>query len=120
MCEHGRILHHLKQGITNPRNSIVLVGYQASYTLGRRLQEQQTRVRIFGDWFERQAEVVSLQAFSAHADRNDLIAYVRALRPKKTFLVHGEQEPREALAEALRAEKLGDVFLPTKGDKVEL
>ena len=120
MCEHGRILHHLKQGITNPRNSIVLVGYQASYTLGRRLQEQQTRVRIFGDWFERQAEVVSLQAFSAHADRNDLIAYVRALRPQKTFLVHGEQEGREALAEALRAEKLGDVFLPTKGDKVEL
>jgi metallo-beta-lactamase family protein len=120
MCEHGRILHHLKQGITNPRNCIVLVGYQASYTLGRRLQEQQTRVRIFGDWFERQAEVVSLHAFSAHADRNDLIQYVRSVRPKKTYLVHGEQEAREALAAALRAEKLGEIFLPTKGDVVEL
>ncbi len=120
MCEHGRILHHLKQGITNPRNSIVLVGYQAAYTLGRRLQEQQTKVRIFGDWFERQAEGASLQAFSAHADRNDLIAYVRAVRPKKTFLVHGEQDARQALAEALRAENLGEVHLPVKGDVVEL
>ena len=120
MCEHGRILHHLKAGISDPRNAIVLVGYQASHTLGRRLQEQQTKVRIFGDWFERKAEVTSLHAFSAHADRNDLIRYVKAVRPRKTYLVHGEQEPREALAAALRAENSGDVYLPTKGDVVEL
>lgn len=120
MCEHGRILHHLKAGITNPRNTIVLVGYQASYTLGRRLQEQQTRIRIFGDWFERQAEVTSLHAFSGHADRNDLIRYVKAVGPKKTFLVHGEADQRAALAEALRAEQAGEVYTPKKGDVVEL
>lgn len=120
MCEHGRILHHLKAGITNPRNTIALVGYQASYTLGRRLQEQQTKIRIFGDWFERQAEVATLHAFSAHADRNDLLAFARAARAKKIFLVHGEQDQRESLASALRAEKLGDVFLPVKNDVVEL
>lgn len=120
MCEHGRILHHLKAGITNPRNTIALVGYQAAHTLGRRLQEQQTRVRIFGDWFERQAEVTSLHAFSGHADRNDLIRYAKAARAKRIFLVHGEADQRAALAEALRAEQAGEVFLPARHDVVEL
>jgi metallo-beta-lactamase family protein len=120
MCEHGRILHHLKAGISDPRNAIVLVGYQAAHTLGRRLQEQQEKVRIFGDWFERRAEVTSLHAFSGHADRNDLIAYAKGAQARKIFLVHGEQDQREALAEALRKAQSGEVFLPRKGDVVEL
>ena len=120
MCEHGRILHHLKQGIGDPRNSVVIVGYQAEYTLGRRLVEKQTEVKIFGDLFERKAEVAVLNAFSAHADRNELIDYVRQVGPRKVFLVHGEQEPRESLAEALRSELGCDVHLPVRGDVVEL
>ena len=92
MCEHGRILHHLKQGIGDPRNSVVIVGFQAGHTLGRRLVEGETEVRIFGDLLPRRAEVAVLDAFSAHAGRSELIDYVRALRPPRTSLVHGEPE----------------------------
>lgn len=120
MCEHGRILHHLKHGIQDPRNSIVIVGYQAQHTLGRRLVERQDEVRIFGETFERKANVQVLNAFSAHADRNDLINYAKLVRPNKVFLVHGEQKPREALAEALGKEGISDVVLPSSGDRFEL
>lgn len=120
MCEHGRILHHLKADVSDARNTIVIVGYQAEHTLGRRLVEKQEEVRIFGDTFERKADVVVLNAFSAHADRNDLLAYVRKVRPGRTVLVHGETKPREALAETLRDEGLGDVFLPARGDSITL
>lgn len=120
MCEHGRILHHLKAEIENPRTSVAIVGYQAQHTLGRRLVEKQDVVRIFGDTFERRAEVKVINAFSAHADRNDLIQYVRAIRPQRTFLVHGEQDARVALAQAIRDEQLSEVFLPERGDKVDL
>ena len=120
MCEHGRILHHLKAGISDPRTTIVIVGFQAEHTLGRRLVERQEEVRIFGERFKRKASVKVLNAFSAHADRNDLLAYVRTVRPAKTYLVHGEQRQREALAAGIRDEGLGEVFLPTRGDSVEL
>jgi metallo-beta-lactamase family protein len=120
MCEHGRILHHLKHGIENDRNTIVIVGYQAAHTLGRRLVEQQTEVRIFGDTFQRRAPVVVLDAFSAHADRNDLVRYAASSQAKKIYLVHGETEAREALAETLRAQLGVEVFLPRRGDSVEI
>lgn len=120
MCEHGRILHHLKRGIEDPRTSIAIVGYQAEHTLGRRLVEKQKEVRIFGDTFERRAEVHVLNSFSAHADRNDLLAYARQVKAGKTFLVHGETRSRKALAEALTEEGLGEVHLPKRGDVFEL
>ena len=120
MCENGRILHHLKHGITNPLNTILIVGFQAVHTLGRRLVDQETQVKIFGDVFERKAEVVALNAFSAHADRNDLLEYVRRVKPAKTFLVHGEADQRQAFAQTLRAENLGEVFTPSQGQAVEL
>ncbi len=120
MCEHGRILHHLKHGIGDPRNAVAIVGYQASYTLGRRLVEGDRQVRIFGDMFDVRATIHTLNAFSAHADRNDLIEYVQAVRPRRTFLVHGEEAARTALAGALRARNLGEVFTPARGDSVEL
>lgn len=120
MCEHGRILHHLKHGIGNPNNTVVIVGYQAPHTLGRRLVEQQPVVRIFGEDFERRASVSVLDAFSAHADRNDLVDYAKKSGAKKIYLVHGEAEAREALAEALRAETKAEVFLPKRGDGVDV
>ncbi len=120
MCEHGRVLHHLKQCIANPLSTILIVGFQAQLTLGRRLVDGETKVRIFGDWHERKAEVVVLNAFSAHADRNDLLNYVGHIRPKKVYLVHGETDQRDALADALRLQKTGDVFTPSQGDVVEV
>lgn len=120
MCEHGRILHHLKSGVGDEANSIVIVGYQAEYTLGRRIVEGDKILKIFGDDFPLHAKVHVLDAFSAHADRNELIAYARAVRPKAVFLVHGEEEPRISLAEALRNEQFCDVYTPMRGDSFDL
>lgn len=121
MCEYGRILHHLKHGIEDERNTVVIVGFQAAHTLGRRLVEGVDEVRIFGDMFERKAQVKVLNAFSAHADRNDLLDYVRHVKPRRICLAHGEQSQREALAETLRQEQLAEeVLLPTTGESVEL
>lgn len=121
MCEYGRILHHLKHGIENPNNTIVMVGFQAAHTLGRRLVEQQEEVKIFGDVFKRKAEVKVLNAFSAHADRNDLIDYVKRVKPHTVCLAHGESSQREALAEALRDQKLAEeIVLPVNEEVLEL
>lgn len=120
MCEHGRILHHLKAGIADEKNSIVIVGYQAEQTLGRRLVDGEKQVRVFGDLYNVKAEVANLDAFSAHADRNELLEYFRKLRPKRIALVHGEQKQRDALAQTIRDEKIADVFLPKRGDTLDL
>ena len=120
MCEHGRILHHLKHGIENPDNTVVIVGYQAAHTLGRRLVEGQKQVRIFGDMFDREAEVEVLDAFSAHADRTDLLTYAADSKARRIYLVHGEADAREALAEDLRRQTGAEVFLPKRGDSVEI
>ena len=120
MCEHGRILHHLKHGIENPLNTILIVGFQAVNTLGRRLVNQETKIKIFGDWFERKAEVVELNAFSAHADRNELLEYIRQVKPQVTYLVHGEADQRTAFADTIRKEGLGEVHAPAKGAVVTL
>ncbi len=120
MCEHGRILHHLKHAVEDERNSIVIVGFQAHNTLGRRIVERQPEIRIFGDTFRLKAEVTVLNAFSAHADRDELIAYAKAVQPRKIFLVHGEETQRQALAEHLRAAQKAPVFTPARGDIVEL
>ena len=120
MCEHGRILHHLKHGVGSPRNLIAIVGYQASYTLGRRLVEGAEEVRIFGDIFQRRAEVEVLPAFSAHAGRTELIDYAKQVKPKSIYLVHGEQDQREALAEGLLTAGFARVHLPKRGDVAEL
>lgn len=102
MCEHGRILHHLKNNIEDERNIILIVGYQAKNTLGRKLVEKQEIVNIFGQPYERKAEVVVLNEFSAHADRNDLIAFTEKVSPERIFLVHGEENQMEPLGKSLR------------------
>jgi len=118
MCEHGRILHHLKHGIENEKNLVLMVGYQAVYTLGRKLQNGEKSVRIYGDTFAVKAEIQTLNAFSAHADRLELFRYVKAAKPKKVYLVHGEQDQREAFAKLLRDQLKLDVELPENGDAV--
>jgi metallo-beta-lactamase family protein len=104
MCEAGRILHHLLHNIEDPNNTILIVGYMAENTLGRKIQEKQPQVKIFGDQYKLRAEVKVLNTFSAHADYQDILDYVGQLnyqRLKTIFLVHGEQNAQSQLKNLL-------------------
>jgi metallo-beta-lactamase family protein len=122
MCEGGRILHHLRNNLDKDTTTILLVGYQARGTLGRRLQEGARKVRVFGIEHGVWARVETLHTFSAHADRSDLLWFVKSLspRPRTIFLVHGDPSDRTALKEALRAEGIDRVECPEYGDEHEL
>ena len=124
MCEGGRILHHLQSGLGDPRNSVVIVGFQAQHTLGRRLVEHRSRVRVFGVERDVAARVHVVNGLSAHADRDDLVAFARATAQggnlRHVVLVHGEDTPRRMLAESLREVGLPDVRIGRPGDKLEL
>ncbi len=122
MCEAGRILHHLKHNIEDSRSTILIVGYQAPDTLGRRLVEQRPQVRILGQEFTLKAKVVVLNGLSSHGDHGDLL---RSLSPllgtaRQVRLVHGELERAAALAEGLRAIGFADVAIPERGESVAL
>jgi len=106
MMEHGRILHHLKNRIADHRNTILVTGWQAPYTLGRRIVEKQPVVKIFGEEYPLKAKVEILTGFSGHADREGLLAWASAMKkkPGQTFVVHGEEKSAEAFAGALRTE----------------
>lgn len=108
MCEAGRIRHHLKHNLWDKKNSIVFVGYQAEGTLGRALIDGEKTVTLFGEGISVNAEIHSLQGFSGHADQNGLFAWISHFKkpPKQLFLVHGEEESKQALAELIE-EKLG-------------
>ncbi len=122
MCEAGRVLHHLKAAIENAKNTVLIVGYQAQHTLGRRLVEKRARVRIFGVERERRAEVVVLNGFSAHADQGDLIAYTEATRERgklaKVMLVHGDPNPQSILTGLLGKHGFKDVIAPASGMRI--
>jgi metallo-beta-lactamase family protein len=121
MCESGRILHHLRNNIEDPRNTILIVGFVAKNTLGRRIVERNDTVRIFGQERMLRAEVVVINAFSAHADRNELLDYVAPLkgRLKRIFIVHGDEDQSESLS-ALLKEKGFPVHMPYPEETVEL
>ena len=123
MCEAGRILHHLKNNIEDPRNTVLIVGWQAPYTLGRRLVERQPVVKIFGEEYHLKARVETINGFSAHADRNGLLGYARALgaeRLKTTFVVHGEEPSSLALADGLRDLGATHALVPKLGKEYDL
>src|SRR6185437_1458116 len=122
MCEAGRVLHHLKHNIEDPHSTILIAGYQAADTLGRRLVERRPEVRILGRSLALKAEVVVLNGLSSHADHGDL---VRALTPlagtaRQVRLVHGEPERATALADSLRTAGFVEVAIPERGDKTLL
>ncbi len=120
MCEAGRILHHLKNNIEDTRNTILLVGYMAANTLGKKIVDKARRVRIFGVEYELNAEVVVINAFSAHADKEDLVNFVLGCLPlKKVFLVHGDEDQAQILADAL-LEKGIRAHIPYKDEEVLL
>lgn len=121
MCEHGRILHHLKNNIEDPKNVVLIVGYQAQHTLGRKLVDGQKQVNIFGDPYKVKASVYVMDAFSGHADRSDLLEYIGRIEGlKKIFLVHGEKDQLSAFAEALKENGYDDVFIPKYGEEIEI
>jgi metallo-beta-lactamase family protein len=118
MCEGGRVVHHLKHAIQDEANVIVFVGFQAEHTLGRKLVEGWDVVPIFGVPTPRRAQVVKFNGLSAHADRHDLLAYVRAIDPppSKVFIVHGEEKQALSLATAIQAEHPRiEVTVPHRG-----
>ena len=107
MAEAGRIVHHLKIGAANPRNTILIVGFQAEHTLGRRIVERQPVLKIHGEDIPLRARVEVLDGYSAHADRTELTTWLDAVRAtspamRGVYLVHGEPGPQDALAEQLR------------------
>ena len=122
MCEGGRILHHLRNSIEDPRNLILITGFQAVNTLGRRLVERHSEVKIFGEPMRLRAEVATLNALSGHADQQELINWVRPIAPKLkgVFLVHGEPPAQQALASALREQLQIRAVYPTRGQSVAL
>lgn len=121
MCEAGRILHHLRNNIGDPNNMILIVGFQAEHTLGRRIVERQSRVRIFGMEHDLEAEVRVINAYSGHADMNGLDAFALASKDtvKNVYLVHGEPDQSNAMAERLREQGL-HVNVPQRGDFFDL
>jgi metallo-beta-lactamase family protein len=122
MVESGRILHHLAHGIGDHRNLVLFVGFQAEHTLGRRIERGQDKVRIHGQEYERRAEVESITGYSAHADRDELRAWVRRLAGpiRRAFVVHGEPRALEAMATLLREEGVRDVRVPKHGESFDL
>lgn len=123
MCEAGRILHHLYNNISDPRNTVLIIGYQAQFTLGRKLVEQEKTVSIFGDAVERKCEVVVLNSFSGHADRNELLDYFSHFDKnelRKIFLVHGDLDQSEKFSKGLSESGFKNISIPNRLDTVEI
>jgi metallo-beta-lactamase family protein len=122
MAEVGRILHHLKNNIENPKNTILIVSWQAPHTLGRRLADREKRVKIFGEVYHRRAEVATIGGLSAHAGQHFLAEYARAVQEqvKKVFLVHGEHRGAEPLTEILKDMGIPDVYFPEPHTAVDI
>jgi metallo-beta-lactamase family protein len=124
MCEAGRVLHHLKAAVEDPKNAVLIVGFQAPHTLGRRIVERRPRVKIFGVERDLRAEVVVMNGFSAHADQKDLVGYVGEARKdgrlKNVVLVHGEPGPQKVLAGLLGEGGGLRVAAPAAGERLQV
>ncbi|MBA3315343.1 MAG: MBL fold metallo-hydrolase [Planctomycetaceae bacterium] len=118
MCEAGRVLFHLQRVVSDSRNTVLIAGYQAEGTLGRRIAERPPEVRILGRSYPLRAEVVALDGLSGHADHDELLRQLTPLAgtTAKVRLVHGELASATALAEALRKLGFGDVAVPERGE----
>jgi metallo-beta-lactamase family protein len=122
MAEAGRVLHHLRNNIEDSRNTILIVGWQAPDTLGRRLADREQRVKIYGEWFVRRADVATIGGLSAHAGQDMLIKYATNSQKtlKKIFLVHGEPAIAKVLMEKMNEAGLKDVSYPARNEEVEI
>jgi metallo-beta-lactamase family protein len=123
MAEAGRVLHHLRNNVADPRNTVLIVGYCAPHTLGRRIVEREPEVRIFGEPHPLRAHVEVMNALSAHADEPELVRFVGHLdrqRLERTFLVHGDPKAQLPLADALVAAGYARPEAPGRGESYEL
>lgn len=123
MAEAGRIRHHLKNHIGNPANLVLFIGYCAEHTLGAQILAGRSPVNIFGEPHPVRAKVASIDAFSGHADKNELMAYVRRLdgRVKKVAVIHGEESQCLAFAESLRQWRPeAEVMVPRQGEAMDV
>ncbi len=122
MCTGGRIKYHLVNNISRPQSSIMFVGYQAVGTLGRQIVDGAKKVRILGQDYQVNARIVRIHGFSAHADRNELLEWLKGLEtpPRKVFVVHGESESASGFGDYLREQTGWDVSVPAYQDEVVL
>ena len=123
MCEAGRVLHHLANNISDPRNTILIVGYMAENTLGRRIRDGEKEVKIMGDWYKVNAEIETFNAFSAHADYKECLDWLDAIdtsRLKKIFMVHGETDAQEAFQKYLAEHGYKNVQIVKYGETYDL
>lgn len=123
MCEAGRILHHLRNNIGDNRNTVMMVGYCADHTLGKRIIEKRPEVRIFGKTHRLRAEVEVMNSFSAHADEPGVIDFVGKMdrdRLKRVFLVHGAPQRQDLMAAAFRESGYDRISVPEFGEVVDL
>jgi metallo-beta-lactamase family protein len=122
MAEAGRILHHLSSHIGNPANAVLFVGFQAEHTLGRRISEGRTPVRILGEEKDVAAEIVKIDGYSAHAGRDELQRWIRNIGGpiRRAFCVHGEPESLEGMKKLLEDEGVGEVVIPRHGERFSL
>lgn len=118
MCDAGRIKHHLKHNLWNPLNTILFVGYQAPNTLGRRIVEGEKVVKIFGEEIAVNAQIEYIEGYSGHADQEWLMNFIYSFRdkPKKVFLVHGEERAQKVLKEKIEKDIEVSTIIPEFGD----
>ena len=123
MCEAGRILHHLANNISNPDNTVLIVGYMAENTLGRRIRDGEKEVKILNDWYQVRAKVEQINAFSAHADYSEMINWLNSIdksRLKQIFIVHGEADAQKSFIEHLSEAGYKDVTIVKYGEVYDI
>ena len=122
MADAGRIKHHLKHNLWRKESSVLFFGYQAEGTLGRRLIEGEKKVTIHGEEIDVKAEIINMEGFSAHADKNDMINWLKQFEklPGRIFVTHGEESSAEAFADLIKEELQVETIVPYYGNTVEL
>ncbi len=123
MCEAGRVTHHLARNISDPRTQILLVGYMAEHTLGRRLQNRELEVKIMGEWHPVRAEITQINAFSAHADYQEATDWLKSMDTstlKKIFMVHGEPDVQIVFKDHLEEAGYPNVQIVKYGETYEI
>ena len=122
MAETGRIVHHIRNNIENPKNTICIVSWQAPNTLGRRLADREPQVNIFGEVYKRKCDMATIGGLSGHAGQDLLVKYAMGVKDtvKQIFLVHGEEKQAMTLKSLLNEQKLGIVHYPDLHESVDL
>jgi len=122
MCEAGRIKHHLKHNLWRPESTVLFVGYQAEGTLGRRLLDDVKKVKIFGEEITVNAKIEMIEGYSGHADRDGLLSWIGGMRqkPRKIFIVHGEDNSIQDFAKAISDEFGIETIIPSRDETYEI